>query len=325
MSVAGDSDAPPESVLMTELNASELRLRHPVWRNSVSGASRTDQYEAARFERLSNMAVELDVFRGAHEGADSDIFSDNDSAWRSKQDCQRRKRLVLDTREDHSDTDSDAASDCVPSPRPKRSCTSKRDVQTTSTEAAERRLALGLGPAADATAVDDASCFSDTASEHMKRVSKQVFPCKGVECVGCALAGRISPVSKFISDNIGRMSEENLFKLAALHYKREIVASCRAEGVVAPAWSWKEIHAHYALHVTDEAIARTSTIRMLQNMRYHAESRLVRVKAGQKELDKQGSDLVLKIVAAESKERALLQSYLAAPSAKSRGFSVDFE
>jgi hypothetical protein len=47
-------------------------------------------------------------------------------------------------------------------------------------------------------------------------------------------------------------------------------------------------------------------------MRMQAEQRLLRVEPdGSRELDKQSADLVLKLVAAESKERTLLQDAIA--------------
>jgi len=307
MSTVEDSEAPPSVVDAREHDAEELRSRHPVWRNSVAGANRPDGAQEARFERLSNQAVEMDVFRGVNEGAESDIFSDFGTRQPARRQVQPGHDLSC------SDTDGDSDFERQPVDKRKRARSGRSTMGATPACA----VAFGMRHAED-TVADNTSCFSDTASEHLKRVRKSAFPCKGVECVGCALAGRISPVSKFISENIGRMSEQNLFKLAALRYKQDIVAQCEREGVTAPPWNWKDMHTHYALHVTDETIARTSTIRLLQNMRYHAESRLVRVKGSEKELDKQGSDLILKIVAAESKERALLQSYLATPGVRGR-------
>jgi hypothetical protein len=308
MSTAGDSEGPPSVVDVTEHDADDLRARHPVWRNSVAGSQRADAAAASRFERLSNFAIEMEVFRAANEGAESDIFSDA-GTLASKSKHQHSSRA-----EDYELSDSDLGSDvCSQQPNKRARRRSSAYIGNGGLSA----VAFGIDPRAQPVE-DDASCFSDTASERLSAMKKSAFPCKGVECVGCALAGRISPVSKFISENIGRMSEQNLFKLAAVRYKQDIVVQCQLEGITAPPWNWKDIHTHYALHVTDETIARTSTIRLLQNMRYHAESRLVRVKGSEKELDKQGSDMILKIVAAESKERALLQSYLANPGPRGR-------
>jgi len=316
MSTAGDSDAPPSVVDVTEHDADDLRARHPVWRNSVAGSQRPDAASASRFERLSNMAIEMEVFKAANEGAESDIFSDAGTlASKSKHPNTRGD-------EDCEISDSDAESDGCSEQRKRKS--RRRSNGYLGGSAPTCAVAFGIHPSGQ-PGDDDASCFSDTASERMKVMRKSAFPCKGVECVGCALAGRIAPVSRFISENIGRMSEQNLFKLAAVRYKQDIVAQCEREGITAPPWNWKDIHTHYALHVTDETIARTSTIKLLQNMRYHAESRLVRVKGNEKELDKQGSDLILKIVAAESKERALLQSYLSTPGLRGRSAAGELE
>ncbi len=68
-----------------------------------------------------------------------------------------------------------------------------------------------------------------------------------------------------------------------------------------------QVELHYKLHATGNTIARNMMIRSLQNMRAQAEERLVRCDNGEKELDRQGADLLLKIIAAESRERALIE------------------
>ena len=96
--------------------------------------------------------------------------------------------------------------------------------------------------------------------------------------------------------------------------------------------------AHYTLHSTSNLVARHAMLRNLQSMRLQQEQRLVRVDNGEKELDRQGADVMLKvslyacvchacvchakhrlandsslfsqILAAESKERQLLEASL---------------
>ena len=49
-------------------------------------------------------------------------------------------------------------------------------------------------------------------------------------------------------------------------------------------------------------------IRELQMMRAQASTRIVRVEQGERELDRGGAELMLKILAAESRERQLLEA-----------------
>jgi len=84
---------------------------------------------------------------------------------------------------------------------------------------------------------------------------------------------------------------------------------------VAPRWSWKELAVHYTLHSTSNFVGRHQMLRCLQSMRSQQESRLLRVESGERELDKQSSDLILKIIQAESRERVLLEQM----AKKSRG------
>ena len=73
-------------------------------------------------------------------------------------------------------------------------------------------------------------------------------------------------------------------------------------------WSWKDIQAHYTYHSTNNQIGRHGMLRQLQMLRAQCEHRLVRVENGQRELDRVGADMMLKILAAESRERQLLES-----------------
>ena len=94
----------------------------------------------------------------------------------------------------------------------------------------------------------------------------------------------------------------------ALCYKREVAEPTEREGAPVPSWSWKEVRIHYELHATGNFVARHKMIRSLQCMRQQQEERLVRVDNGEKELDRQGADLMLKIMQAESRERQLLEA-----------------
>lgn len=71
-------------------------------------------------------------------------------------------------------------------------------------------------------------------------------------------------------------------------------------------WGWKDIRTHFLLHSKDPRIARTNTVAQLQTMRHAVEARLIRNEGGERELDKGAAEMMLKIIRAESQERALL-------------------
>ena len=158
----------------------------------------------------------------------------------------------------------------------------------------------------------ESTAHSQTSSVRRAQAHASAFAVRGVDCVGCALVSRIGPVERFLKDNASKMAETALWKSAALCYKQQIMEPCEREGVAVPPWSWREIQAHFTCHVVDDRLGRMSTVRLLAHMRMQAEQRLLRVEPdGSRELDKQSADLVLKLVAAESKERTLLQDAIA--------------
>lgn len=65
------------------------------------------------------------------------------------------------------------------------------------------------------------------------------------------------------------------------------------------------MRSHFLLHCSDNTIARTFTVKSLQTARYNIESRLIRVTDGEREVDKAGCELMLKV-------RAHARLYLAA-------------
>ena len=159
---------------------------------------------------------------------------------------------------------------------------------------------------------DADSCVESQApSVRRERAQKAAFPIRGVRCVGCALASRIGPVERFVYDNCSRMSETALYKSAALAYKREIEEPCAKEGVDVPPWHWKDIRSHFECHKVDDRLQSTVKVRLLANMRMQLEQRLVRVdESGNKELDSKNSELMLKILDRETKERSALNEAL---------------
>ena len=148
---------------------------------------------------------------------------------------------------------------------------------------------------------------SEQSSMRRRDAIRDAFPVRGVTCVGCALVNRIGPVEKFVAQNISKVTEESLWKMAAFIYKTDVCAPVQREGDKPPAWPWKDVRAHFTLHCTSNFVARHTMIRSLQTMRQQQEERLVRVDNGEKELDRQNSELLLKILQAESKERVLME------------------
>lgn len=140
----------------------------------------------------------------------------------------------------------------------------------------------------------------------------QIFPTAGVRCVGCNICDSILKVDAFIDNNYMRMGEEALYRLAATHYKEKIVAPVVAEGNSAPDWNWQEIQQHYTFHTVNHKLKRKGMINDLTAMRSILKDSMVRITDSdgkeEKDIDGAKADRYLKIVAAESKERQLLES-----------------
>ena len=98
------------------------------------------------------------------------------------------------------------------------------------------QAAFGGGHGARGASSDGESVsqMSGTSSTRKQRAFKAAFPVKGVDCVGCALVKKIAPVEKFIKDHMNKMSEESLWKMAALTYVREVQEPRKREGVLSP-------------------------------------------------------------------------------------------
>jgi hypothetical protein len=246
---------------------------------------------APKFERISMAELEAKQYADA-DGADSAIQSDEDADdhWDRVKPAgggHKSKRKKTGPREEAGepgDSDDDDDDDDTGDRR--------------------RKLAGLMGAAAfggggghyPRGGVSEAgSMTSANSSARRKDAFKDAFPVRGVTCVGCALANRIGPVNRFVKDNISLMTEDSLWKMAALCYKREVAEPTEREGAPVPPWNWKEIRCHYELHASGNFVARHKMIRQLQVMRQQQEQRLVRVDNGEKELDRQGADLMLKV------------------------------
>ena len=313
-----------------QVSAAQLS-HHPLWQASRGGGARPappppgggggkkkkskppsevgDAGPAPKYERISLAELEARQHADA-DGADSRIDSEDEDEWsRIKPAEHKRKRQTKGPREEKGgDGDESSADD-------EEDGGDGGDGGGGGDGGRRRKLAglmgaaaFGGGSAHHYGASDAASEQSVTSSKRRKDAMKDAFPVRGLSCVGCALSNRIGPVNRFVKDYISQMTEEALFKMAALCYRREVAEPAEREGAPVPPWSWKDVRSHYELHSTGNFVARHKMIRQLQCMRAQAEQRLVRVDNGEKELDRGNADLLLKIVAAESRERVLLES-----------------
>lgn len=317
-SIAGSDASAPPAPSGQQVSAAQLS-QHPLWQAARGDGPRPapppmggggkkkkskppsevgDPGPAPKYERISLAELEARQHADA-DGADSRIDSEDEDEWsRIKPAEPKRKRSSKGPREEKGEEDEESSDE---------------------DEGGRRRKLAGLmgaaafggGSAHHYGASDAASEQSVTSSQRRKDAMKDAFPVRGLSCVGCALSNRIGPVNRFVKDYISQMTEDALFKMAALCYRREVAEPAEREGAPVPPWSWKDVRSHYELHSTGNWIARQKIIRQLQCMRSQVEERMVRVDNGEKELDRANADLLLKIVAAESKERALLDAEMA--------------
>lgn len=342
------SEAPPPATSQSH-SASSLHA-HPLWQQAAGrgrGSSSSmppppargrgrgrgaqpplDPDSGARYERISLLAVELQQGATGGDGADSTLLSSDDEdapgAWSSSK--QKKTAAADEEEEEEEDYDYDedeverlsVAGSMDESVRPRKDANRKAPAKTATAPAnpADMMAATAFGCTKDlfVDTSDSESAVSRTSSKRKRDSYKQAFPVKGVTCVGCALANRIAPVERFVNNNVGRMSENALWKMAALTWKLEVVEPAKREGVTVVGWAWRDVANHFRLHTTNAIVGRTHMIQSLTAMRCQVEQRLVRVENGERELDKTNADLCLKIVAAESRERSLLAASISGPT-----------
>jgi hypothetical protein len=164
--------------------------------------------------------------------------------------------------------------------------------------------AIGKGPAS----VSSVAERSVGASTMMENGKKKAFAIRGCSCIGCLMPHAVAPVTDFIKTNAEYVEADALYKLAALKYRSDVAKKLEAQGQFAPQWRWKQLRLHYTLHVQNTVMQRLNSLRMMSLMRSQAEMRLVRADETGKALDKATTELLLKIVQQESKERALFEA-----------------
>jgi len=300
-------------------HTSQTLRQHPLWMRAAQGAAGSvpaasqhagrpstvrNSDGATRFERISLLSVELQQSLD-RDGADSTLLS-NDEA-------DDASAAASDDSDASCASDNSQGSGAAGRTRLPREARDKKRVRAErpppqSAGCSMTEAAFGCRAAAPQTGelTDTESQTSRGSSKRARETYKRIFPVKGIRCVGCALTTRIGPVERFVNDNVGRMAESALWKMAALTWIRDVVEPARREGVHVVDWPWKDIANHFRLHTTNPVIGRTAMIQSLTAMRCQVEECLVRVEDGVRTLDKANADLFLKIVAADSRERQLL-------------------
>lgn len=277
-------------------------------------SSNTEDAGNTRYERISLLSQELQGCATGGDGADSTAFSEDEEYKDIKEE-----RHQEESDEDEGSVEEDGESALGLSSEDEERRSEKKKKPKGKKRAREKSnecnrdmfTATAFGAAFDHgkdVMSDNESMASQTSSKRRFDAHKKAFPVRGITCVGCTLANRIEPVERFVRDNVGRQSEQALWKFAALTWKREVVEPARREGVTVVDWRWRDIAKHFKMHTTMAVVGRTSMVNSLTAMRLQIEGSLVRNDNGERSLDKQNAELALKILAAESRERQLLQA-----------------
>lgn len=290
------------------------------------GAAAGTDSDGPRFERLSALNMELTGFRDC-DGGESSLFSSHDQKDKPKKKKKERPAEEEDDSDDDDSLDevlsvlaeSEAdGGDGVEAPRrskKKKMGKEPKRPKNGGTNTGNIMAAAAFGGVAFAEDSDGESASAASSVSRIRREAHcQAFPISSVTCVGCALGHRIAPVERFVLENMMRMSEDALFKFAALTYKTSVADPAEREGTVVPPWNWRDLRVHFLMHNADSRIARAMTVRSLQTMRHAAENRLIRNDNGDRELDAKNAELMLKVIGAESRERTLLASAMSSAS-----------
>jgi len=277
------------------------------------GSEHGDAFEQPALERISLAAQEQELYQNG-DGADSVAWSDDEERPARKKPKARRpespgsrprkeRRQSAPKRFKHEDDEAASAGG-----------DDETDGDGDGDGGSRARLAQMMGAAAfggEYAPSDDglsASERSEASSKLQREAAKRAFPIRGTDCVGCVLNNRISAVDRFIRANIAKMTEDSLWKMAALTYKKDVVEPAAAEGTPVPAWGWKAVRNHYELHSMSNLIQRHKQLRTLQCMRTQLDASLVRNENGRRELDRANTTLMLNVIKEESKLRDTLEA-----------------
>lgn len=291
--------------------------------------------ERPAFEPLSVRSLEFESFRPNADG-ESTLMSDSGSAsipsWCKNKDgdtvtggrAGNGKRPIASGGEDEGEeaTPSDSelfgegplegstVSDADATPYRARSKSGrdehgKRAKKQTAHDAQDAMLSnVAFGGGHDDSASDVDSLPSGISSQRKRDAYKNVFPVKDVYCIGCVLANKLRSVDDFVRENITKMSDDHLWKMAALVYVRSVQEPRNREGVCTPDWPWKDLRSHYMLHVSDSRVQRPVALIQLQTARHAMFQRIMRVEeGGVREVDRATLEELRKSIKLESDER----------------------
>ena len=330
--------------------------QHPLWQRAAgrggplpTGAKRAgDRTGTAtvhgRFAPISMAALEMrarNEFDGASSVAPSEAGGDGGTRRahrerrrdskparsRSRSRSGGREGAPVDYEQDE-DEDEDNGSDAGASAADLVAGAAFGGVVVPGMGAPQRRNKRAKGRGADgenreralSVASDTDDAYSVTSSQ-ARDAHRRAFPITGVECVGCALPSKVTPVDDFVRGSCDKMQEMALFKMAALVYCQKVAEPAEAEEVPVPPWSWKDIRAHYTMHKMDPRMQRFENMRTLAAMRKTLELQLMKEDeaSGDHVLDKTNSEQIMKVITLQSKEISLLHEATIAASKTAAG------
>jgi len=258
---------------------------HPFFQPPARGRGRgrgrqAEQEEAPqagpRLVPIDLQQVEANV-RAAHDDAESEIFSDEE---------EERQR----------------AAKPPPAKRPRADLV--RD--------AAASAAFGSSDPDGASEAAETASQGGSEARFDKQVSaqKRCLPIRGISCVGCGIdSDTVNKLDVFVKANQCRLEPTALFKSAAAFWKQSFCDTAGIQGEALPLFGWKDIRSHYLLHRVDASFQRIDSIRSLAACRKTIEASLIRQEEdGSRSLDAKQADLLLKVVAMQSKELGLLGS-----------------
>ena len=243
--------------------------QHPVWQRAAGGPPPPPTKHTAttrpgttttvngRFVPISMVALELRA-RNEFDGASS-VGSEPRHARERQQQHNNKKRTRPRGGDADDSEEEEAARDDGTSSRMRDECDdfdpldddANDEVHDDGSEAASgadvvANAAFGGGQkkkakrrsGATTTALSVASDTESASSSQRRNAHCRAFPVPGVECVGCALPAKVTPVDDFVRSSCDKMQESALFKMSALVYQQKVAEPALAEGVHVPAWAY---------------------------------------------------------------------------------------
>lgn len=331
------SDSVPPSPSGQVHNAEQIS-KHPLWQRSAgvgkhppypaNGKRGKDRASASPMQDSAHSAsrmcpismLELEIkSRNVLDGASSvaSDMGDDDGMEDVRPRSKRKQRAVEEEAPSSNESNDDSDEDAGPSKKKKPSKENERALIVRAAFGGGGGISNPMEDVANSETADNSSVVSGARREAQFGPAR-AFPVTGITCVGCALPQRIGPVDEFVHTSCSKMQEMALFKLAALVYIEQVVKPAKAEGIVSPSWSWKDVRSHYTLHCVDVRMQRYENLRVLAAMRKTMELNLLREDpdTGEQTLDKQNSAQILQIMDRQNKILDLVGADSAAARAR---------